>query len=108
MASRCEARLKHARHYEKILYDADLLFTRGGADAARGLDLFDLNWGNIQTGQSWAERYAGEDDAAAGLCRDYGCSGPFLLDIRQPYRENIRWLEAALAAARRPRDVQGV
>ena len=90
MTSLREARLRHANYYENVLYEADTLFMEGGEATRRGLDLFELSWGNIQLGQLWSERHAAEDEAAAKICSGYGSSGSFLLEIRQSPFENIR------------------
>ena len=100
---RYEAGLRHAAHYESVLRAARKLYMQGGESITRGLGLFDLEWGNIQAGQAWAAGHAGEDDAAARLCSAYP-NWPYLLDLRLHPRERIRWMEAALAAARRLKD----
>jgi tetratricopeptide (TPR) repeat protein len=100
-AERGASQRHHAEHYLRALREMHRLYVRGGEALMRGLALFDIEWRNIQAGQSWAEQQAGEDDAAASLCSDYPSAGTYLLDLRQHPREQIRWLEAALAASRR-------
>src|SRR5689334_3514417 len=95
------AQLRHAEYYESILQEADELFTRGGNDSERGLELFDLNRANIVAAQAWSEKYARDDEAVARVCNDFGTDGPFVLDLRQSSRENIRWFEAALTISQR-------
>jgi tetratricopeptide (TPR) repeat protein len=100
-ADRNQGKGYHASHYLSVLSDADDLYLKGGEALKQGLVLFDLEWPNVQAGQAWAEEQAGKDDAAASLCNDYPNAGAYLLLLRQHARERIRWLESALAAARR-------
>jgi tetratricopeptide (TPR) repeat protein len=103
-AERDEAHQRHAAHYKNVLSAADALYLKGGDSLMRGLALFDLEWTNIQAGQAWAAARAERDDAAARLCSKYPDAGTYCLDLRQHPRELIRWLEAALRAARRLKD----
>lgn len=103
-AERSIGQRRHASHYLGISQKAKELYKQGGEALKRGLVLFDLEWSNIQAGQSWAEEHASEDDAAASLCSYYPDAGAHLLDLRQQPRERIRWREAALSAARRLKD----
>ena len=98
---RSAAQMRHAAHYMSVLREANNLYLQGGEAVKRGLALFNLEWRNIHAGQSWAEKQSGENDAAASLCNDHPDAGAYLLDLRQHPREQIRWREAALAAARR-------
>jgi tetratricopeptide (TPR) repeat protein len=95
---------QHALYYLKIIQKTQELYKQGAESLKRGLILFDLEWTNIQAGQSWTEKQAKEDDEAASLCSKYPSIGADILFIRQPPRGRIRWLEAALAAARRIKD----
>jgi tetratricopeptide (TPR) repeat protein len=100
----------HATHYATVLRAAKELYKQGGEAIQRGLALFDLEQKNIQAGQAWAEANLGKDDTAAQLCDDYPDAGTYILDLRQHPHERIRWLESALAAARRlkRREAEGV
>lgn len=98
---RAAAERRHARHYKEVAAAAKALYKRGGEAVIEGLALFDAEWGNIEAGQAWARARAGEDNEAAMLCSDYPDAGAYCLDLRQHPREQIRWREAALAAARR-------
>jgi tetratricopeptide (TPR) repeat protein len=100
-AEQDEGQRRHALHYVSLLREADELYMQGGETIKRGLILFDLEWPNIQAGQAWAEKYASEDDLAASLCNYYPGAGSDLLGLRQDPREQIRWLNSALAAAQR-------
>jgi len=98
---RAAVQRRHAAHYKNVAAAANELYMQGGESITRGLGLFDLEWGNIEVGQAWAAGHAGEDDAAARLCCDYPKVGWYCLELRQHPREKIRWLEVAMAAARR-------
>ena len=120
---------RHAEHYLNVLWQIDELYKQGGDNILRGLALFDTEWPNIQAGQAWAANSVGADplgqthvsapwantqvrpdNDAAQLCNDYPNAGTYVLDLRLHQRENIRWLEAALKAARqlKRRDYEGV
>ena len=98
-----EAYLLHATHYEAVLREADNLYLQGGADIQRGLGLFDLDRAHIQAGQAWATAHIA-GNAAAQLCSAYSDAGVYVLDLRLHPREFVRWLEAALEAARQLKD----
>jgi tetratricopeptide (TPR) repeat protein len=106
---RSDSQLRHAEHYVAVMRAADELYRRGGQALEEGLELFNLEWSNIRAGQAWAEEYSTEKDEAAALCINYPNAGAHLLDLRQHPRERLRWLEAALVAARRldRRDAEG-
>lgn len=99
-------RMRHAVYFLSILQVADELYLRGGEVIKRGLALFDLEWKNIQAGQSWSAKQSGENEIVASLCNDYPKAGDVLTLRRHP-REVIVWVEAALAAARRLKDRGG-
>ena len=101
---RYEASLRHATHYEAILREAQALYKKGGGSVALGLALLDLEWHNARAGQEWSAGKADIDEAAARLCNDYPDAGVNCLSLRQHPREQIRWLEAAVSAARRLKD----
>jgi tetratricopeptide (TPR) repeat protein len=94
----------HAKHYGSVLGTADDLYLKGGDSLMRGLALFDIEWGNAQAGQGWAEAHSAGEDEAARLCSGYPNWGTYILDLRQHPREQIRWIEAAVAAARQLKD----
>jgi tetratricopeptide (TPR) repeat protein len=95
---------QHAQHYLNILGHADDLYLDGGERSVQGLALLDLERENIEAGQSWASRFAADDDHAADLCSKYANAGAHCLNQRQNCSERIRWREAALAAAMRLKD----
>ena len=98
---RSDSQMRHAVYYVGVLGQADQLYLQGGDTIKGGLSLFDLERRNIQAGQSWAEKQSGANDRAASLCNDYPDAGVYVLNLRQHPREQILWLKAALAAARR-------
>ena len=99
---------RFAMHYKDVLAAAKELYKEGGESLLCGLALFDLEWGNIQAGHA---SVAAQSDAAdadvARLGMTYPDAGVYVLDLRQHSRERIRWLEIALAVARRLQDRAG-
>ncbi len=94
------AQMHHAAHYLALLRGANDLYLQGGEAINRGMALFDIEWRNIQAGQSWADKHSVANQAAALLCDGYPSVGVHMLSLRQHPREQIRWLEAGLGAAR--------
>ncbi len=103
-ADRAALQQRHATHYETILRAAEKLYLKGGDNIKGGLALFDSERGNIEAGQAWAVGQIDNLPDAAKLCSDYADAGVYVLSLRQHPRERIRWLEAALAAARKLKD----
>jgi tetratricopeptide (TPR) repeat protein len=97
---RAPAQLRHAEHYLSVLRQAKELYKQGNDAISQGLALFDLEWPNIQAGQEWAATHAQENTVATRLCDDYPNAGVYLLQLRLHPREQIRWMEQALTAAR--------
>ena len=99
---------RFATHYRNVLAATKNLYKEGSESLLHGLALFDLEWGNIQAGHAWVAAHADTSDAdVARLGITYPIAGLYVLDLRQHSREQIRWLEIALAAARRLQDRQG-
>ena len=92
--------LRHATYYQELLWKANRLLLQGKESTHRGLQLFDLEWTNIQRGQNWTATNADEDLEAASVCSDFAGTGS-ILSLRLHPQENVRWLLAALSAARR-------
>ncbi|MBI3241902.1 MAG: tetratricopeptide repeat protein [Chloroflexi bacterium] len=105
-ADRATLQQRHATHYETVLRAAKELYKKGGDDIKQGLTAFDAERGNIEAGQAWAVGQIDNLPDAAKLCSDYADAGVYVLDLRLHPREQIRWLEAALAAARKLKDRQ--
>ena len=98
---RVVAQKRHARHYKDVLSTSNNLYLQGGEAMARGLALFDLDWGNIQAGHAWVVAHKVEtDEDVARLGMSYPLVGAYILHLRQHPRERIRWLEIASVAAR--------
>jgi tetratricopeptide (TPR) repeat protein len=97
-------RRRHAEHYLGVLREAGELYEKGGESVLLSLRLFDTEWVNIQEGQTWAAAHFPNDDAIAKICSEYPKAGTSLLGLRQHPRDQIRWRELALAAARQRND----
>ncbi|PKB81644.1 MAG: hypothetical protein BZY88_06080 [SAR202 cluster bacterium Io17-Chloro-G9] len=97
---RTTAQRRHATHFRDVLMIAQRWYIQGDRRMMDGLALFDLEWGNIQAGQAWAQAHSEVVDEATGLCSDYPGAAD-LLGLRLHQRDQVRWLEAALTAARR-------
>src|SRR5215204_2650063 len=99
---------RFATHYKDVLAAAKELYKKGGESVLRGLAFFDLEWGNIQAGHASVAAQTDADDAdVTRLGMTYPDAGMYILDLRQHSSERIRWLEIALAAARRLRHREG-
>ena len=95
---------RFAMHYKEVLAEAQKLYLEGGESLQRGLALFDREWSNIQAGHAWVTAQAVAADAdVSRLAITYPNAGVYMISLRQHSREQIRWLEVALAAARRLR-----
>jgi tetratricopeptide (TPR) repeat protein len=98
---RMTAEARYSGHYLQVVGQADALYLKGAASITAGLALLDAEWGHIQRGQAWAAGHADADDNAAALCWAYQDAGVNCLELRQHPQEQIRWVEPALAAAKR-------
>jgi tetratricopeptide (TPR) repeat protein len=98
---RYSAQKRHAGHYLKVLAAADDLYLEGGESVTQALALFDVEQTNIHVGHAWVAAQQQNDEAAAEWCWEYPDAGVYCLNLRQYPREQLRWLELALAAARR-------
>jgi tetratricopeptide (TPR) repeat protein len=93
-----------ATHYMEMLAAANELYLEGGESLLHSLALFDVEWGNIQEGHTWVAAQADAADSyVAWLSMAYPDAGADVLYLRQHSREQIRWQEIALTAARRLR-----
>lgn len=99
MAALREACLRHARHYLTVMVEADRLYQLGNVALQTALSLFDVEWLNIAVGQRWASTHSDEDKDAAALCSDYPNAAIYLISLRLPPSERIRWVESAHNAA---------
>jgi tetratricopeptide (TPR) repeat protein len=103
-SEREQAALRHSIYYLAVLENADKLYRRGGESLMRALALFDGERGNVYAGQAWAADHWAKDQEVAQLCNDYPDRGTNVLLLRQRPREQIRWREVALNAARQLKD----
>ncbi len=103
---RGDAERRHAAHYLDVASVANGSYLKGGYAILDGLRLFDAEWPSIRLGQAWAAAHAEEDAEAAKFCSAYPGRIWHLLDLRLHPREHVKWMEAALAAARRLEDRQ--
>lgn len=100
------AQLRYAQHYLRVLSTANDLYEESGDSITKGLALFNLEHVNIERGQTWASENMQNDDAAQ-LCNDYPDAGTHVINLRLYARQQIRWLEDALNAARHLKDRYG-
>jgi tetratricopeptide (TPR) repeat protein len=103
-AEKKKARLLHAAYYLGIMRMSDNLFINGGENLKTGIALFELEWHNIQMGQSWAQASSADNIKSASLTSEYPIAGTYLLDLRLHPRERIGWLQAAFRATRKLKD----
>ncbi|MGC9397498.1 MAG: tetratricopeptide repeat protein [Anaerolineae bacterium] len=128
---RADAAYRHAEHYLQVLWKADALYKQGNEGIVAALALYDRESHNIHAGFAWASfppsvppgggevkegktpaspPVGGTERGRAALCSAYPDAGVYILTLRLHPREKIRWLEAALRAARAlgRRDAEGV
>jgi predicted HTH transcriptional regulator/tetratricopeptide (TPR) repeat protein len=99
---------RYAIHYKDVLAVAENLYLQGSDALIHGLALFDLEWNNIQTGHSWVATQGVEaDEDVTRLGITYPNVGIHLLQLRLHSREQIRWMEIALASSQRLNDRAG-
>jgi tetratricopeptide (TPR) repeat protein len=107
----------HSEHYKNILFAANALYHRGGKSSIVSLMLLDREWTNIKAGQAWSEIIMNsqpnrskpgvastEWTVALRLANAYPNAGFLILDLRLLPREQIRWLETAIVAAKQLND----
>jgi tetratricopeptide (TPR) repeat protein len=89
-----------AFYYFDVLKNANELYESDEEALESALNLFDLDWFNIQAGQKWSAQKSTEDAKIAKLCGDYCKEARVLMPMRHPTDECIEWNESALAASR--------
>lgn len=104
-AARDAAELRHAKHYQQVLWFANNLYLQGNDAFLRGLLLFDKEWLNIQQGQRWATANVSKNTEIAELCSNFAGTGS-ILNLRLHPRQYVEWLQAALDAARQSKNRQ--
>jgi tetratricopeptide (TPR) repeat protein len=98
------AQRRHAEYFLELLWATGDLCEQGGESIGRALQLFDAEWGNVQAGFAWASSRFPQDETAARICDQFPGAGWYCLSLRQHPREQIRWTEFALLAARQRKD----
>ena len=101
---KAEVEERHSEYYGGVLSTSNKQYKQGGENLLAGLVLFDREWANIQAGWAWAERNLQDKTAAASLCSSYPREGAYVLNLLLHPREQIRWLETAVDAAKRIQD----
>lgn len=94
-----EAQYRLARHYLDKLRMVDRAMSRGQANAAYGLSVFDQEWEQIRHWQAWTILRTPEDTARAELCKEFPLAGLEVLANRNTAADHLAWLQAALEAA---------
>ena len=88
---------RHAKYYGGISLYAQRLYYQGNNQALIALDVFDREWPNISQGQNWATAHGKEGADIARLCGLYANNE--LLSLRLDLRDQVRWIESALAVS---------
>jgi tetratricopeptide (TPR) repeat protein len=95
-----------AFYYHDILSEANELYGNDEDALESALNLFDLDWFNIQAGQKWAAQKSSEDAKIAKLCGDFCKEARVLMPMRHTTEECIEWNESALAASRESENIE--
>jgi tetratricopeptide (TPR) repeat protein len=94
------AQRRHAEYYLQALGNYEGMFFQRKDHSLQALQLFDMEWLNIQAGFSWSAEYFQIDERAAQVCDAYPNKGSELLELRLHPRKRISWRECAISAAR--------
>ncbi|MBC8285151.1 MAG: tetratricopeptide repeat protein [Nitrospinae bacterium] len=95
-----------ALYYYDVLKEANELYGQDEEAAESALNMFDLNWSNIQAGHAWSASKSTEDATIAKLCGDYCTQARVLMPMRHPPEECIQWNESALTASRESENIE--
>lgn len=101
LADELPTRNRHAAYFVRVLVEAEERCHRGRDGLTEGLVRFDRARLHIEAAQSWAAERADKDLVAAQRTIDFALLGPMLLTQRLPPRTRMRWLDTAVAAARK-------
>ena len=93
--------LRYACYYRDLLKIADELYEMGGDSVARGIAMFDAEWDNIRNAHDWLQLHQKVNIQVAELSVSFPQVGAYLLNLRQPLNERLRWLRTAATGARR-------
>ena len=102
-----EAAACHAVHYRTVLEAANERYREGNEGVLAGLELFDRERANIETGHDWAVDHWNSFDDAARLSHGYANAGAYVLDLRLHPKERMAWWTVAADAARKIGDRRG-
>jgi tetratricopeptide (TPR) repeat protein len=89
----------HSAHFLEVAREVEEL-SRQEVTSKRGIELFDAEWENLRAGRAWAARHLTDDGEAALSCLHYTDALKRLLYLRRHPREQVAWMESALAASR--------
>ncbi len=103
---------KHAKHYSKVLSQAENLYKKGEMNLFAGLDLFDREWPNIKVGQAWVKNAIQSPSklknsdlkSSQELASSYAYVGGYVFNLRLHPLDKINWLETGLKASKMMRD----
>jgi tetratricopeptide (TPR) repeat protein len=95
-----------ALYYYEVLTEANELYGQDEEASESALNMFDLNWFNIQAGHAWSANKSTEDANIAKLCGDYCTQARILMPMRHPPEDCINWNESALAASRESENIE--
>ncbi len=95
-----------ALYYYEVLAEANELYGQDDEASESALNMFDLNWFNIQAGHSWSANKSTEDANIAKLCGDYCTQARVLMPMRHPPEDCIKWNESALTASRESENIE--
>jgi tetratricopeptide (TPR) repeat protein len=91
---------RFALHYQDVLAAADKFYRKGGESLLLGLELFDLEWANIQVAHAWVAAQADAADAdLVWLGLTYPDASVYLLYLRD-IRRALQFYEQALLIVR--------
>jgi tetratricopeptide (TPR) repeat protein/predicted phosphodiesterase len=112
---RIDTQWHHARHYQKVLSEANNCYIKGGKNILDGLELFDRERVNIEVGHAWlkdtiqnARTSKGDKSLkrALQMADSYPREGLTILDKRLHPQKRIHWHEIALIAIQKRKDRQ--
>ena len=92
MPSSYVAQVRHALYYLELAERANNMYKRGGEELRLGLEIFDQEWTNIRSAQTWAEKNAAT--GSSGDFRFWICD--FSWRVKHQEEEQKRWDQKAL------------
>ncbi|MCC7164621.1 MAG: tetratricopeptide repeat protein, partial [Anaerolineae bacterium] len=98
---RRKVEVRYAEFFKEVAGEADDLYLKGGENVVAGLRLFERELTHINAGQKWAAENWETDRDAARLCIEYPLDAAHTVNLRLSSREQLRWLNDAVKAARK-------